>query len=222
MSNDQPTRRPPAKSSGGGAPMGSTISIIVAVVAVIVGFLILRNINNDGTKTSAGTDNPSSSVTTTNPGGVVAPTTIPQETTTPPTSALVLAGSTVAVANASGINGAAKAMSTALGKVGFTMGTPVDGSVKSPVTLIYISTTDPNAAAVGASVAAQFNDPKVFTAPMPTPIPVKGASIGKATVLVLVGIDYAGKALPALAGAATTTTLPASGIGAAASSTVAG
>src|SRR3954452_19399582 len=127
MSNDQPSRRPPAKSSGGGAPMGSTISIVIAVVAVVVGFVILRNINDTGNAspslpdvTSPDTDN--SLDATTLPSTVATPTTGTTTTTPPDFSAKVV------VANASGMKGAARAATDALAQVGFTMGDPTDAA----------------------------------------------------------------------------------------------
>jgi hypothetical protein len=45
---------------------------------------------------------------------------------------------------------------------------------------------------------------------MPTPVPIKNEAtgLGQATVLVMLGSDLAGKALPALAGATGATTVP--------------
>lgn len=206
MSNDQPSRRPPAKSSSGGAPIGSTISIVIAVVAVVVGFLILRNINNDNSKsgtstgpiTTVGTvpnSTASSDVTTiTTAPGVVTATTQP----------LVFSPGKVVVANASGQGGAAGTATKALASVGFTMGTPTDafGAEKkiTQTKVYYLAGSE----VVAASVAQAYGGPAsgVVASAMPKPIPVVKASIGDATVLVMLGTDLAGKPLPILAAGA--------------------
>ncbi len=203
MSNEHSSRRPVGKSSGG-APMGSTISIVVAVVAVIMGFLILKNITSDSSGKSAGT--PSE---TTNPINVVDPnaTTIPLETTTT-APAMVYTGATVIVANASGIQGTAGQFSKALGQVGFTMATPTNAAgaeAKLATSKVYFL---PGGELVAASVAKSMGG--VTFSALPTPVPVKGeaAGIGEATVVVMLGSDLAGKALPALAGDPVSTTVP--------------
>ena len=223
MSNDQPSRRPPAKSAGGGAPMGSTISIVIAVVAVLVGFLILRNINNDGS--SAGSKLPTGPVVTTPSALTTIPgvidttvTTVPSTVATPPTVPLVFQPGTVVVANASGLGGAAKSATKALTAAGWTMGSPTDAfgpSKKIAKTVVYYK---PGGEQVAASVAQAFSTAAaVVTAqPMPAPIPVVNATIGAATVLVMLGTDLAGKALPLLSPTAsplTATTLPTAAVG---------
>ena len=211
MSNDQSSRRPPAKSSGGGAPMGSTISIIVAVVAVVAGFLILRNINDDG---DSGGSTANSTETTVDTSQVATSTTLEPAPST--TAALVTAGATVVVANASGVGGAAGQFTTSLQAVGFTMGTATNAAgadQRLDVSKVYYLAGGEQ---VAASVAQAMGAPDsgVTTAPMPTPIPVEGeaAGLGDATVLVMLGKDLAGKPLPILAAdtPSTSTTLPGS------------
>ena len=206
MSNDQPSRRTGGKPGGGGAPMGSTISIVIAVVAVVVGFLILRNVTNDSSKSSnpGGTGN--TSVPTSLPGGS---TTTVAVVVTPTTEPFVTTGATVIVANASGVGGAAGQFSKALGQVGFTMATPTNAAppeAKLTVSKVYFL---PGSEAVASSVGRAMGG--VAVGPMPTPVPIKNekAGLGAATVLVMLGSDLAGKALPALAGDPTSTTTPA-------------
>ena len=200
MSNDQPARRPPAKSSGGGAPMGSTISIVIAVVAVVVGFIILRNINDTG---DAGPSTPD--ITT--PGTVdsLDTTTLPSVTTAPsigtPTTLPLTTTDLVLVANASGMKGAAANATTELQQVGFTTATPTDafGAEKViPTTKVYYVA---GAEATAQSVAQVFSTATsvITTALVPAPVPVKGASMGEAKVLLMVGTDLANKPLPAIA-----------------------
>ena len=203
MSNDQPSRRPPGKASGNAAPMGSTISIIIAVVAVVIGFLILRNINSN--------DKPSSSpratgTTTTVPAVGNTSTTTSAAPAAPTTAPLVFAPGKVIVANASGVGGAAGQMTKALTTLGFTTGSPTDATVKLATTTVYYLAGSEQ---VARSIAQTFNDPAVVAAAMPTPAPVSGAKLANATVVLMLGKDYGGKALPALAPATKTTTLPA-------------
>jgi len=216
MSNDQSARRPPARSGGGGgAPMGSTISIVIAVVAVVVGFVILRNINDTGdaggpstpTEPSAeSADSPTSSI-------LVAETTVPPGI---PTTTQLNTTAKVVVANASGIKGAAAFATNALKALSFNTGDPTDAFGAEKVittTKVYYAT---GGDATAASVAQLFSSPTsvIATAPMPSTIPVTGASIGDATVLVMVGTDLANKPLPAIAAVTPagqgTTTVPSS------------
>ena len=202
MSNDQPARRPPAKSSGGGAPMGSTISIVIAVVAVVVGFVILRNINDTGDAGGPSTPDLTSPDTIDS-----TESTVPSTATTlapgPPTTAVPNMTAKVLVANASGMKGAAAFATTALQQVGFTMGEPTDafGAEKIIATtkVYYVVGSE----ATAASVAQMFSTPTstIAVAEVPNPVPVKGASLGDATVLVMVGTDLANKPLPAIAAA---------------------
>src|SRR3954447_15133847 len=212
MSNDQPSRRPPAKSSGGGAPKGSTIAIVIAVVAAVGVFLILRNINNDSDASSGDTGNTSAPPEST--GDTSTSSTTPAPSTT---AALTTTGATVVVANASGVGGAAGQFTTALQSVGFTLGKPTNAVApeeRVDVSKVYFVA---GADAVADSVARAMGAPGtgVTTAPMPATIPVQGApaGLGDATVLVMLGKDLAGKPLPILAPAGTaesTTTLPGS------------
>ena len=199
MSNDQPARRPPAKSSGGGAPMGSTISIVIAVVAVVVGFIILRNINDTGD--AGGPSSPDVTLPDVSDSTSSVPDTATTTAVSTSTTAVPTFTGTVVVANASGIAGAAKAATTALTQVGFTMGTPTDavGPEKViPTTKVYYVA---GSEATAATVAQYFSSPtsQILTALMPTAVPVSSGSIGDATVLVMVGTDLANKPLPAIA-----------------------
>ena len=209
MSNDQPSRRPPAKSSGGGAPMGSTISIVIAVIAVVVGFLILRNINDDGSGGggSTGPITTSASTPDSTSGSEVTTITTAPAVVTPTTQPLVFAPGKVVVANASGVGGAAGLATKALSSVGFTMGDATDAfgaEKKVTQTKVYYKA---GSEAVAASVAQAFGAPdsSVVASAMPTPIPVVNADIGDATVLVMLGPDLAGKPLPILAATTPTT-----------------
>ena len=203
MSNEQSTRRPVNKNAAG-APMGSTISIVVAVVAVILGFVILKNITDDNKSPSSGPNGTTS--TTVDP--TASTTTTAAINVTPTTLPLVLTGATVIVANASGVAQTAAQFSKSLGQVGFTMATPTNaGGAEATITVSKVYFL-PGGEAVAASVARSMGG--VAVAAMPTPVPIKNeaAGLGDATVLVMLGSDLAGKALPALAGDPASTTTP--------------
>ncbi len=212
MSNDQPTRRPGGKS--GGAPMGSTVSIVIAVIAVVVGFLILRNISDsDGGSTSAGneTTNSATGGSSDVPGTeTTVAATAPVETG-PPTTPLLNTDATqvIIVANASGLGGAAGQYSKALAGLGFTVGTPTDATIKVDLSVVYYL---PGGEAVAASVAqamGSLDGTGVVASPMPTPVPLNGAIMpAGSSVLVMLGKDLAGKALPISAGTTVSTALP--------------
>ena len=141
------------------------------------------------------------------PGGST--TTTEAIAVTPTTEPFVTTGATVIVANASGVGGAAGQFSKALGQVGFTMATPTNATApeaKLTVSKVYYL---PGGEAVASSVGRSMGG--VSVEPMPTPVPIKNqkAGLGTATVLVMLGSDLAGKALPALAGDPTSTTTPA-------------
>jgi hypothetical protein len=195
--------------------MGSTISIVIAVVAVVVGFLILRNINDDGGSTASAlpqvTQPTTADSTVDNGSTVTTPTTTPIPVTQA-TNPLVFSPGTVVVANASGASGAAKYATQALANAGWTMGDPTDAfgaEKKITMTKVYYQ---PGSEQVAASVAQAFStaDNIITSSPMPAAIPVTNATIGNATVLVMLGTDLALKTLPMLSPQSTAvdTTLP--------------
>ncbi len=211
MSNDQPSRRPAGKA-GGGAPMGSTVSIIIAVVAVVVGFLVLRNIS-DSDGGSASVDPGSvGSVAPANSGDIAAveSTTVTTAAGPPTTPALDFnAAQVVIVANASGLGGAAGQYTKALMGLGFTTGTPTDATTpKLDLSVVYYVAGAETVAASVAQAMGALDGSGVLTMPIPTPPPISGGILpAGATVLVMLGTDLAGKALPISAGTTTTTTI---------------
>lgn len=209
MSNDAPdggaqpergTRRPP-RLGDSGAPIGSTLSIVLALVAVVAGFLILRAISDDDGDGGA---------TLTPPGGN---TTVAGEATTtvagsdgtavaPPTteSGPAQRGARVIIANANDTGGSAGRMSRALETAGWTVVEPVDAVAPEnqlEESKVYFVASNAPAQAVATSVAEALGG--VTVAPMPAEIPVDGGSIGRATVLVMLGTDAADKTLEDLA-----------------------
>ena len=195
-------RRTP-RASDGGAPVSGALAIVLAVVAVVAGFLILRSISGDEEQqlgipqnggASSGTVAP---VATTAPFGTAAP--IP---TQPPTSPpIVTQGATVVVANASGIGGTAAQMSTALSTVGFAMGDPTNAAGLTdplPTSIVYYDTNQVGAQAVAESVARSLGG-GVTVLPLPAGSPpVESGNLNGAGVLLMLGVDKAGKTLEEL------------------------
>ena len=201
------SRRSP-RVGDSGSPVGSTLSIVLAVIAVIAGFLILRAItdDDDGGGGDAGTETTVESSTNSSIDIGGAGTTTP---TTAVGGGIVTTGATVSVANASGVAGSAAAMTTALQTAGYTMGeagNTTGGQLNLPA--VYYTAGDAAAQAVATSVATQLGGVQVEAMPTPPPID-KG--LGTSTVLVMVGVDTAGKTLADLAPAASAT--PPAGAG---------
>ena len=147
---------------------------------VVVTVLVLGVIHPTTTGTSAGT-----SVTTT-----TAPTHPTTTTTTVPPSHVP-----VLVANASGITGAATAISAQLQTAGWDVLPPVNASTQVTKSNVYYVAGQQKAA---DAVATSLKLPASAVVPYTTSAPV--SSIGTAEVLVVVGPDLADKS------AATSTT----------------
>jgi hypothetical protein len=189
-----------------GPGIGSTLSIIVAAVAVILGFFILRDINDDGGTSSGG-------------GEPVATTTTVAESTTSAaaetTTTLTTAGFTVVVANASGVSGSAKQMSTYLTTQGFEVAEPTNAASSvgqlATTQVYYLAGNEAGAQSVALALLLE---PASVEA-MPDPVPTESGSLGDASVLVMLGTDLAGKEI----GGSTTTTTAAGATGTSAADT---
>ena len=188
MSNDSTGRTP--RSAGNSAPMGSTIAIVVTAVAVILGFLILRKVNNNHDTGSQGGNSTLPATTSVDPNTTVAPTTA---TTLP----LNKTATKVQVANASKVTGVAKQLTTALQAAGFDTATATNatGTTAATTTKVIYNQSDPNAAAVANAVATALGGVAVEVAPNPPGVKDGSFAAGSA-VIVLLGTDLAGKALP--------------------------
>lgn len=197
-------RRP--RAGDGGAPASGALAIVLAVVAVVAGFLILRSINDDDDgdagETPSGSIDPDDTGSSTTTGLTGTTIAIPTTTSTPP---LVLDPNvTVIVANASNVNGSAAQMTRALEVVGYTMGTPTNKGAavgQLQATVIYFDPAVPNADAVAGSVARSLGGVDSIS-PVGTPAPTESGELGGAGVLVMLGIDKAGKTLEELTGTA--------------------
>jgi len=194
-----PSRRSPRQGVGG-SPMGSTVSIVLAVVAVVVGFLILNNITDDGPSAGGGVETPVGSTPENTATGNSALDNTTTSTTTP---ALVTAGATVVVANASGVAGAAGRMTTELASLNFVMAVATNSTQTGLVaSIVHYDASNAAALAVAESVARSMGG--VIVEIVPTPPPVEGASLNGAGVLVLLGTDQAGKTIAQMTAAVAT------------------
>ena len=125
-------------------------------------------------------------------------TTTAAPTTTTTTIPLVTEGGVLKVANASGVDGAAKQTTERLAALGFKT-TPATNAAgiepKLDTSKIYVM---PGSEPVAFSIAQVMGDLPVSY--MPTPVSIKGGpeALGGATIVVMLGADRAGK--PTLAG----------------------
>lgn len=194
MSTEQPpsnastgaTRRPSA--GAGGRATGTIAGAVVAVVAVVLGFVILRSVSSD---TEGGGAVP---VTTTSAPTPVE-TTVPPETTTTTLAPINKTGYKMVVANASGVGGSAGQLTIALQGQGFIVEPATNASSaqrgNETTVVYYLAGNEDNATSVARTLGG------VCIEPMPTPVPTERATLGEASVLVLLGKDLAGKPLPA-------------------------
>ncbi len=176
---------------------GGTVAIVLAVVAVLAGFLVLRSLSGGGAN-SADFPNAISNAeaqarTSVDPSATTAPSSV---MTTPPTTApqVVTAGATVIVVNANSQAGTAGKMSSGLASLGFTMAKPTDAAAslgRQPVTKVIYDPSNAVAQSVAESVARSLGGVKVEQL-VGTP-PTKDGKMGGAHVLVLLGVDLAGK-----------------------------
>jgi hypothetical protein len=106
----------------------------------------------------------------------------------------------VLVANAADVPGAAAGLSQQLAAVGFVTVEPTNAAgneARLDVSKVYFL---PGGFDAASSIAAALGG--VLVAPMPTPAWIVGATaaLGSANVLVMLGKDLAGQAIPALTG----------------------
>ncbi|MFM7252764.1 MAG: LytR C-terminal domain-containing protein [Ilumatobacteraceae bacterium] len=170
------------------APIGSSVAVVVTVLALVLGFLILRQVNSDPAAIGPGGDGADSTTTV---AGFVPSSTAALPSTTEP---MVYSGASVVVANCSSLNGVAKELSLALGGLGWTMVTPVNGSVKLATSKVLYNADDPAALPVAKSVAKTLGGIQVEPAPVPLPAG-EGTWPEGAAVLVMLGDDYAGRTI---------------------------
>ncbi len=204
--NLPPSGTRPRGTPAGGVSISTSLSVIVAAIAVLLGFLILRDVKRDqgdvsfdgGTAITSDSGVPGSESTL---ASVVTPA--PDRT-----------GFKVLVANASGVDGTAGQMTTALQAEQFVVAAPVNADPslgKLAVTIVYYVPGYESQATLVADVLCG-----VQILPLPSTPTVEGGSLSEAVVLVMLGTDLAGKLLPCALPEATpvtttTTTAPAGG-----------
>jgi hypothetical protein len=208
---------PPRSAPAQNAPRSPspTVAVVVAVIAAALGFFILKQVSDDegGGSATPGTD-------------ASTETTVPASTATTTAPTVDKASFQVVVANASGVGGAAGKMTTDLQARGYKTLKATNvapGTPQAATTTVYYT--------AGSQAAANAVLAELGLAGPAQPIPATGfvvpdADRAGANVVVVLGKDLAGKALPSQAATATTApgtvTLPAGGTSPNATTTTAG
>ncbi len=172
----QPPEKPARPTARGGGQNSTAIKALIVLAAFVVSTVLLLGVIHPSTAGTAGTAVGPTVTTTTRPP---APTTT---TTTTPPHVPVLA------ANASGVPGAASAVTTQLQTAGWDMLPPVNAAAQVTVTNVYYVAGQKAAA---QSVAKALVLPPTSVAPYTTSAPV--SSIGTAEVVVVIGPDLANR-----------------------------
>lgn len=157
----------------------AAMGVVLVVVAFVVGLLLL---------TKGGDDNSDSASET--PAGQevdegtgtddVTESTEPTASTTPPAQLQIIA------ANGSGVGGRAGATATLLNGLGYPNVQAVDGTTTATTQVYYLEGFVDDAAAVAANMGL----PADRVVPMPATVPLDGAELGSATIIVLLGPEF--------------------------------
>ncbi len=192
-------RNEPAQVAGG-------LAIVLAVIAVVAGFLILRSISSSGDAV-LGSPVATTTVETTVPTAAAESTTTVAEVTTTSVAGPVTDGASVIIANANGVSGSAGLLSDELVAAGYSVGSPTNASSsiggRLELTVVYYDAGIPAAQAVAESIAAALGGVSSI-APVQTPAPTQTGSLDGAGVLIMLGLDKAGRTLAELAPASAT------------------
>jgi LytR cell envelope-related transcriptional attenuator len=176
---DQPQQ--PPKGPGGHdrplPPIRAAIVLALFVVAVVLLLGVIHPTTNSATGSTTPTTQSSTS-TTTPPAHSSTTTT----TTTPPSQVPVL------VANASGVTGAAAAISSQLAPGGWDLLAPVNASTDVPASHVYYLTGQQASA---TTIATSLGIPAASVLPYSAAVPV--STIGTAQVVVVAGPDLTAK-----------------------------
>jgi hypothetical protein len=166
--------------------------VLVAIV-VVVGALVLPSATRPGLGTAPAAASSATVPVSTNPGSAptLPPTSSSTTSSSTTTAPITIAPSTikVLVANGTNTNGAASAVASFLSGKGFSTLTPVNALTVVKASQVY---------AVGGATAAarEVTDalglPETSVQPASQPVPV--ASVGAATVVVVVGPDLGSRA----------------------------
>jgi cytoskeletal protein RodZ len=187
------------------APVTTVAVLIVAAVAVVAGFVVLRSV----TDPASGSDDATAEVATiasSTPGSTIGatapPTTGETSSTTSSTTTTVApraskSDATVVVANASGVDRSATAMTDELAAAGYATA-PVANATGPDLERSVIYYLDGDEASQGVALLLAEQIPTARTLPMPDPPPLDRPLNG-ATVALLLGLDAAGRTLSDLA-----------------------
>jgi LytR cell envelope-related transcriptional attenuator len=191
-------RRAPTRGDSGG-PVTTVVVLAAAAIAVIAGFLVLRSVTNqsDDVVSDVATSTVTAPLSTTGPStSTTTTTTATTTTTTTVAPSASKSDATVVVANASGVDRSATAMTEELAADGYTTA-PVANATgpRLEQSIIYYLKGDPTSLAVARLLADQI--PTAQTLPMPEPPPLDRPLNG-ATVALLLGTDAARRPLAEL------------------------
>lgn len=187
MSNHNPGRGSRSAPPSSGAPVASSVAVVVTLVALVLGFLILRQINTE-TQAISGPESTQASVPSSDSVSV------PVENSTTTTQPMTYLGTNVLVANCSSLDGVARALSLALGGLGFQTADPTNGTVKLATSKVYYNPDDIAALPVANTVSRTLGNIPVEPAPVPLPAG-NGAWPEGTSVVVMLGDDYAGRTI---------------------------
>lgn len=181
--------RRPAPGTPTSRPTGSIVGIVVAVIAVVLGFVILDDLSADDSGDAA-----VPATTTAPPVAPVESTAAPLTTPAPTVAPINKTGYKIVVANGSGVGGSAGQLTIALQGQGFIVEPATNSSADrreiEKTVVYYLAGNEANASSVARTLGG------VCIETMPTPVPTERATLGEASVLVLLGKDLAGKPLP--------------------------
>ncbi len=197
MDDDQ--SKPASSGSLSIVRASAVLILFVVAVAVLVSVGTRPSVSSTPTTTPTTVSSGAASTTTTAAGGAAASTTTTTAaattttkaghkekkssttTTTAPPSA-----TTVAVANATSVNGLAAHYSTVIGAGGWTMKTPIDASTTEATSAVYYETGQQEQA---ASIATAIGVKPAQVLPLTTATPVTGVT--GVDVVVVIGSDLA-------------------------------
>jgi LytR cell envelope-related transcriptional attenuator len=187
------------------APVTTIAVLIVATVAVVAGFLVLRSVTDPASGSDDATPEAATIVSST-PASTISAAPPPttggtSSTTTSSTTTLVPRASksdaTVVVANASGVDHSATAMTDELAADGYTTA-PVANATGPYIERSIIYYLEGDVASQGVALLLAEQIPTARTLPMPDAPPLDRPLNG-ATVALLLGLDAAGRSLSDLA-----------------------
>jgi cytoskeletal protein RodZ len=188
------------------APVTTIVVILAAAAAVIAGFVILRSVTDPDTGPADATGGAATSVSPAPESTVsatsVTTSTLPSTSTSTSTTTTLPRASksdaVVLVANASGVDRSATAMTEELAADGYTTSASVANATGPHLerSIIYYLEGDVGAQGVANLLAEQI--PTARALPMPD-VPPLDRPLNDATVALLLGTDAAGRSLADLA-----------------------